>query len=90
MPLLRYRGASLNGKFLIGDAHMSLPKGSVGNGNHFAYAPGAGVDVRVTRRVNARVDYEYQIWPSWPAFRKGGGGLSPNGFSVGVSYALLR
>src|ERR1700675_362978 len=63
MALLRYRIATVNAKFLLGDAHMSLPKGSPGNGDHFAYAPGAGVDIRVTRRVNARVDYEYQIWP---------------------------
>jgi hypothetical protein len=85
MPLWRYRVATLNAKFLLGDAHMSLPKGAIGNGDHFAYAPGAGVDVRVTRRINARVDYECQIWPTFAR-----SGLTPNGFSFGVSYALLR
>lgn len=83
----------VSGKVLIGDAHISVPSDPVGSGTYFAYAPGAVADLRITRRVSARADYEYQIWPSFrgiaTATTTGKGGLTPNGFSFGVSYALL-
>jgi opacity protein-like surface antigen len=44
-------------------------------------AIGAGVDYRVIPGMNARVDYEYQRWLSFPP-----NGLSPWIFSVGVAY----
>jgi hypothetical protein len=74
------------GKFLFGLGHIDTPNHGAGSGNYFVYAPGAVLDVRVKKRLTARVDYEYQIWPSF----LGGGGLTPNGFSFGLSYALLK
>ena len=79
-----------SGKVLLGEGHISLPRGAAGAGNYFAYAPGAIFDFWLTRRVIARADYEYQMWPSFKGAGTGAGGLTPNGFSFGVSYALTR
>jgi hypothetical protein len=83
----------LSGMLLLGDGHLSIPKGA-GNGSYFAYAPGAVVDFRATRRISARVGYEYQIWPLFKGVptstTTGTGGLTPNGFSFGLSYAILK
>jgi opacity protein-like surface antigen len=56
----------------------------IGPAANLAYnlgAIGAGVDYRVLPGMNARVDYEYQRWLSFPP-----NGLSPWIFSVGVAY----
>jgi hypothetical protein len=74
------------GKFLFGLGHINTPNHSPGTGNYFVYAPGAVFDFKLSKRLIARVDYEYQLWPSF----LGGGGLTPNGFSFGLSYALLK
>jgi len=67
-------------------------------GSYFAYAPGGTVEVRLTSRISLRGDYEYQFWPSFagpPTFSSTGGlvehnnGLTPNGFSIGLTYRLL-
>ena len=87
--LLRYKKLMFSGKLLIGDAHFDI-KNSPVTGNYLAYAPGGEVDYHLKRRLIARVDYEYQIWPSFQGTQTGGGhgGLTPNGFSVGLSYAV--
>ena len=81
-----------SGKFMIGSAHLSVPSGAHGAGTYLAYAPGGAIDYRLAKRVFARVDYEYQIWPSFKGAQtgRGHGGLTPNGLSVGVSYAIFR
>lgn len=87
-----YRNMMLSGKMLLGNARISLPNNAAGTGNYFAYAPGATVDFRLTRRAFGRVDYEYQRWPSFHGVVTGSGhgGLTPNGLSFGISYAILR
>lgn len=45
------------------------------------YSAGLGVDVNVTRKINARADYEYQRWSSFPPR-----GLQPNIITVGAAY----
>lgn len=87
VALLHYRRTKLSGKFLLGDGHIEA---SPGTGNYLVYAPGATLDYRMTHRLSARVDYEYQIWPSFKGNGTGSGGLTPNGLSFGVSYALRR
>jgi hypothetical protein len=72
-------------KVLMGLGHIDLPAHGAGSGNYFVYAPGAVFDFRLKKRLMARVDYEYQIWPSFSD-----GGLTPGGFSCGLSYALFR
>ena len=81
-----------SGKFMIGSAHLDVPKGTLGAGSYLAYAPGGAIDYRLSKRVFARVDYEYQIWPSFTGGHIGSGhkGLTPNGLSFGLSYAVLR
>ncbi len=88
-----YSSRDLNfaGKFLVGRASLDVPDHLLGGGGYFAYAPGAEIDYRLARHVAARVEYEYQRWPAYPCFKCGSGGvggLTPNGFSFGVSYAL--
>ena len=70
----------LSGKFLIGTAHLNLDRYS---GHYLAYAPGGSVDYRVAKHWSTRLDYEYQIWPGFAD-----SGLTPNGLSFGVSYAV--
>jgi len=86
VSLFQYRRVQLSGKFLVGGAHFSIASPSVGQGQYFAMAPAFVVDMRLTKRVMARAEYEYQIWPSFI----GNSGLSPNGFSLGLAYAIKR
>jgi hypothetical protein len=84
----------LEAKVLLGTGHITLPDHGPGEGSHFVYAPGATGDFRLSKRWSARVGYEYQIWPGFEgvatSFTSGTGGIRPNGFSFGVSYAVLR
>jgi opacity protein-like surface antigen len=86
----RLRGTA---RLMFGGAHLAVPKGDAGGGGYFVYAPGGIVEFKVTRRVSARAEYEYQIWPTFSGIKttstSGTGGLSPNGFSFGVSYEIL-
>jgi opacity protein-like surface antigen len=88
VELIRYRRLTANAKVLAGLGHLSAP-GTPTQGNYFAFAPGGTLDYRVNRRVAARVDYEYQIWPNFGSSGGGKGGLTPNGFTFGVSYKLF-
>ena len=75
-------------KFLAGSGVMKYPN-DIGHGSYFAYAPGGGIDFRMSRRISARVDYEYQHWPAAPGFPGvPSHGLSPNGISVGAAWRL--
>lgn len=67
-------------------------------GSYFAFVPGATFEYRVTHNLSVRGDYEYQIWPSFkgpPSYNANGtlnpnsSGLTPNGFTFGVSYRVL-
>lgn len=72
-------------KFLAGAAHITLPYGYA-SGTFAAYAPGAGVDVKIGDYMRLRlVDVEYQRWRSFPF-----GTLSPYGISAGISIRLNR
>ena len=86
--LFRYKGLHFTGKFLFGLAHLDVPAPLLGGGSYFAFAPGADIDYRLARRLSARVGYEYQRWPEYKRFQGCCGGLTPNGFSVGISYAI--
>jgi hypothetical protein len=88
IDLLHWRKVTLRAKVLAGDAHFTAPSRGVGTGNYFAWAPGVDADLRVTRKITARVDYEYQMWPKFTGGLGGSGGLTPSGFSVGASYAV--
>ena len=71
------------GKFLIGVGQFDFPHG-YGAGRYLAIAPGAGVDINLTRQIRIRaVDFEYQTWPGFSF-----GPLRPYGLSAGVSVQL--
>lgn len=55
------------------------------HGRYFVVAPGAGLDYRITRRLSARVDGEYQYWPQFTF-----GAMSSGGVTVGLRYRILR
>ena len=64
----------------------------IGSGSYFAYAPGGGLDYRLTHRIVLRAEYEHQFWPSVPGIPGDPShGLQPSGFNFGfrVSDSLL-
>lgn len=88
--LYEKRRFSLYAKILAGGSWMTFPK-NVARSSYFTLAPGATVEYRFTAKLSARGDYEYQFWPSFSGLPGlGNQGLSPNGFSFGVSYRLLE
>ena len=86
--IIEYRRLSAYAKAQIGAGVMSLPKG-LGDTTSLAFAPGLTAEYSVTRRVSLRLGYEYQFWPSFKGTSpNGSGGLTPNGFSLGLGYRL--
>jgi opacity protein-like surface antigen len=89
-------------KLLLGGGLITTPgypaAGSL-KGSYFAYSPGGTLEFPLTHRMSLRGDYEYQVWPSFagpPSFDSTTGavnrhahGLTPNGFSLGVTYRFL-
>lgn len=88
--LWRYHSLNVTGKILFGAGSQNVPAPNVGTGTYFVYAPGGALNYRFARRLSARVDYEYQSWPGFKGIHSGSGhgGLTPNGFTVGVAYAV--
>jgi hypothetical protein len=81
-------GMFLYAKFLVGSGAMTYPS-NIGHGSYFAYVPGGGIDLRISRRVSWRIDYEYEAWPAAPGFPGiPSHGLTPNGISVGAAWRL--
>jgi hypothetical protein len=77
---------SVDAKFLAGGATFHYHNTSEG---WAAFVPGATVGYRFSPRFLIRGDYEYQMWPGF-VFGNRAHGLTPNGFSAGVSYRLFR
>lgn len=76
-------------KFVFGLGAVTFPY-QIGNGTYFVYAPGGGVDYRLSRKLSVRGGYEYQFWPSAPGIPgEPDNGMHPNGFSIGVAYRAL-
>ncbi len=89
ISLLHRKAFFLSGRVLLGTGHLSLANHGLDSGTYFAYAPGVAVDYRVASRVRVRFDYDYQIWPTFKgAPTTGTGGLTPNGISLGLCYAV--
>lgn len=92
--LLRWKKAYLVGKIGFGDANIAIPRHGPGDGNHFAFAPGFIAEFKLRPRLVVRSDYEYQVWPSFKgaptSTTSGCCGLTPNGFSLGLSYEVHK
>ena len=90
--LFRLKEWYFSGKVGLGNAEISVH--DAGNGNHFAIAPGFIAEFKLRPRLAVRAEYEYQIIPGFKGTptntTSGCCGLTPNGFSLGLSYAVLR
>jgi len=70
-------------KFLIGEGELEFPFGYA-HGSYLTYAPGGGVDFRVSDYLSVRaIDVEYQSWPNFTY-----GNLHPYGISAGLTLRL--
>lgn len=88
-------------KVMLGAGLVTTPNWPSVNsvkGSYFAYAPGGTVEYRLTDRLSLRGDYEFQFWPSFAGppgdnssgmFVEHNHGLTPNGFSLGVTWRIL-
>ncbi|MGH9589298.1 MAG: outer membrane beta-barrel protein [Terracidiphilus sp.] len=71
-----------DGKGMIGYASIDFPPfGSYSHDTRTIKAVGVGVQYRVWNSVSARVDYEYQWWPTLASVHP-----HPNGFTFGLAY----
>ena len=98
---IRYHRLDGYVKALAGGGWITTPHypqaGSL-QGSYFDIAAGGTVEYSFTRRLALRGDYEFQFWPSFsgPATYTGQGmlqahnnGVTPNGFSIGVTYRIF-
>jgi hypothetical protein len=88
-------------KGLVGGGWITTPNypaaGSL-KGSYLDVAPGGTIEYHFSRRLLLRADYEYQFWPAFAGpntYSSTGtvithnGGITPNGFSLGVMYRFL-
>lgn len=99
--IVRFHRLSGWAKLLLGGGWIqtpNYPQADSLKGSFFAYVPGGTLEYPLWHRLALRGDYEYQIWPSFyggPSVTSTGtvvqhnNGLTPNGFSVGVTYRIL-
>jgi opacity protein-like surface antigen len=71
------------GKVLVGYGRMN-GEDNFWYGRFTDIAYGGGVDFKLTNRISARGDFEYQQWPSWFT-----SALYPYSVSAGVSYRIF-
>jgi len=87
-PLYRRKRFAFYAKALFGEGRITRSL-NLGKGSYFAIAPGGTVEYLLTRKVIVRAEYEYQFWPQFQGLPgEAKNGLTPNGFSFGVSYRL--
>lgn len=87
--LYNWHHISADAKFLVGGVWIVFPN-HIGTGSYFAFVPGGNINYRFNQRWSARVDYEYQFLPSAPNIPgEPNHGLTPNGWSFGLSYKVF-
>ncbi len=75
--------------FLAGVGEIHFPY-QIGQGSFFAMAPAAGIDDSLSGRLNLRVSYEYQFWPTAPGIpNEPSQGMHPNGLTAGISWRIF-
>jgi hypothetical protein len=86
---LHFWHATPYAKVLIGFGKLNFEDGN-GWGRYTALAYGGGLDVKLSRRLTARLpDFEYQQWLDWSEGTGKTTNLFPYGLSVGVSYRIF-
>jgi opacity protein-like surface antigen len=62
----------------------------IGDAIYFAFAPGGGVNYRLSYRWTARADYEFQWWLNSPGYaNEPSHALTPNVVNIGIAYRLF-
>ena len=76
-------------KVLIGYSKLNFEDNN-GWGRYTTLAYGGGLDIKMTKRLTARLpDFEYQQWLNWSEGAGKSTTLFPYGLSVGVSYRVF-
>ncbi len=70
-------------KALGGYGHFNFSY-NYATGNYFVVAGGGGLDYRLSRRWDARADFEYQEWPQFTF-----GAMNSIGATIGVRYRVF-
>lgn len=70
-------------KALVGNGHFNFPY-NYATGNYLVIAGGGGIDYRLTRRLAARADIEYQKWPEFTF-----GSMGSAGGTIGIRYTIF-
>ncbi len=84
----RYHRFTGYAKLLLGVDTIHYPNAE-GYGTYFAMAPGGGVEYQLSARFKLRGEYEYHFIPSAPGFpNMPSNGLTPSGYSGGISYRI--
>lgn len=80
------------GKFLFGFGSVDFHGGpGYNHDTRSVRTLGGGFDLRATRTIWVRADYEYQWWPHFgadPQDPSGGYSLTPQGFTLGAVYSF--
>jgi len=84
LPIHRFGRFTPYAKALVGYGTMNFEFNEA-TGRFTALAYGGGVDVKLTPRISARGDFEYQQWPRWINNEE----LYPYGVSVGIGYRFF-
>lgn len=84
VPVVRFGHAQVYGKALIGLGRMTFPN-KYGYGTFTALAFGGGIDYRLSRKLSARGDFEYQDWPNFLP----GETMKPYGVTIGMAYRVF-
>jgi hypothetical protein len=83
VPLIQFGRITPYAKVLVGFSNMNFQY-SYAHGKFTDIAYGGGADIKLTRRLSARGDFEYQQWPQFVD-----GSLYPYGVSAGFEYHIL-
>jgi opacity protein-like surface antigen len=84
LPIHRFGRFTPYVKAMVGYGLMNFEFNEA-TGRFTALAYGGGVDVKLTRRISARGDFEFQQWPLWIGNQE----LHPYGASAGISYRVF-
>ncbi len=98
LDAVHYRRFVAYGKILAGAVTVNYPylpgtHESIGYGSYFGYAVGGGAEYQLNSRWRIRGEYEHEWIPSAPGFvitqPLPSNGLTPVGYSAGVSYRVF-
>jgi hypothetical protein len=84
VPVFQFGRAQVYGKAMVGLGRMTFPN-RYGYGTFTALAFGGGVEYKLSRKITARGDFEFQDWPNFLP----GESMRPYGVTLGVAYRVF-